>query len=105
MTTRLQCKLFSSAPAVKFRVVNESASGVNRVRIEGEVFGAKGSTVKHFASAEAAEAFYAALTERDAERWWQGVYARVQEQIFGLAEQELLYGSGQVLQARGLLHA
>lgn len=105
MMARLECKLFSPAPAVKFRVVNESASGVNRVRIEGEVFGAKGSAVKHFGSAEAAGVFYAAVTEKDAELWWQALYAKAQGQLFGLAEQELLYGAGCAQPVRGLLHA
>jgi len=51
MISRVQSKLFRPTGDVKFRITNERLSGVNRVRIEGEVFGARGSTLKHFGSA------------------------------------------------------
>ncbi|HHK4358956.1 TPA: hypothetical protein ACQTXQ_005761 [Pseudomonas aeruginosa] len=97
-------KVYKPADAVKFRVTNERRSGVNRVRIEGEVFGAKASTVKHFGSPAEADAFFDAMTEADAEAWWQSLQDRAQQQLFGLAEQELLYGAGECF-PRGLLHA
>lgn len=103
MNVSVMLKVYKPADAVKFRVTNERLSGVNRVRIEGEVFGAKASTVKHFGSPSEADAFFAGVTEADAEAWWQSLQDRAQ-QLFALAEQELLYGSGDCI-PRGLLHA
>lgn len=104
MNVSVMLKVYKPADAVKFRIANERLSGVNRVRIEGEVFGARASTVKHFGSPAEADAFFAGVTEKDAEAWWRSLQDRAQQQLFGLAEQELLYGSGHCM-PRGLIHA
>ncbi|MNR39996.1 hypothetical protein D3C85_1582490 [compost metagenome] len=89
---------------MKFRITNERLSGVNRVRIEGEVFGARGSTLKHFGSAAEADAFFDAMTEEGAEAWWQTLFEKVSEEFAGLLERDFLHGAGGSV-PRGLLNA
>jgi len=93
MSWRVQSKFFKPTGDVKFRITNERLSGVNRVRIEGEVFGARGSAVKHFESADEAAAFFDAMTEEGAEAWWQTLFEKVCEEFAGLIERDLLHGS------------
>lgn len=97
-------KVYKPTGDVKFRVTNERLSGVNRVRIEGEVFGARGSTVKHFGSAAEADAFFAAMTEEGAEAWWQSLCGKVCDEFSGLLVRDFLHGAGGSA-PRGLLHA
>jgi len=104
MISRVQSKLFKPAGDVRFRITNERLSGVNRVRIEGEVFGARGSTVKHFGSPAEADAFFDAMTEEGAEAWWQTLFEKVCEEFAGLLERDLLHGAGGS-SPMGLFHA
>lgn len=104
MNVAAMLKVYKPADAVKFRVTNERLSGVNRVRIEAEVFGARASTVKHFGSPAAADAFFDAMTEEGAESWWQTLFAKVDEEFAGLVERDFLHGAGGSA-PRGLLHA
>lgn len=97
-------KVYKPADAVKFRIMNERRSGVNRVRIEGEVFGAKASTVKHFGSPAEADAFFDALTEAGAEAWWQSLFAKVSDEFAGLLERDFLCGAAGS-SPRGLFNA
>ncbi|HFZ2546520.1 TPA: hypothetical protein ACIJ26_005442 [Pseudomonas aeruginosa] len=104
MISRVQSKLSRPTGDVKFRITNERLSGVNRVRIEGEVFGARGSTLKHFGSAAEADAFFDAMTEEGAEAWWQTLFEKVSEEFAGLLERDFLHGAGGSV-PRGLLNA
>ncbi|HEJ5739544.1 TPA: hypothetical protein SL768_006096 [Pseudomonas aeruginosa] len=104
MISRVQSKFFKPTGDVTFRITNERLSGVNRVRIEGEVFGARGSTLKHFGSAAEADAFFDAMTEEGAEAWWQSLFAKVSDEFAGLLERDFLYGAGGST-PRGLFNA
>ncbi|ERY86344.1 hypothetical protein [Pseudomonas aeruginosa] len=104
MMSRMQSKFFRPTGDVKFRITNERMSGVNRVRIEGEVFGARGSTLKHFGSAAEADAFFDAMTEEGAEAWWKSLFAKVSDEFAGLLERDFLYGAGGST-PRGLFNA
>lgn len=104
MNVAAMLKVYKPAAAVKFRITNERLSGVNRVRIEGEVFGARASTVKHFGSPAEADAFFDAMTQEGAEAWWQSVFAKVRDEFAGLLERDFLHGAGGSA-PRGLFHA
>lgn len=104
MNLAAMLKVYKPTGDVKFRVTNERLSGVNRVRIEGEVFGARGSTVKHFGSAAEADAFFDAMTEERAEAWWSALFAKVHEEFTGLVVRDFLHGAGGSA-PKGLFHA
>jgi len=98
-------KVFKVAPHAVLMAVNEAARGVDccAVRLEGRVFGAKGETVKHFATRQAADAFFEAYDQEAAEAWWCALNARVAEEFEGYADR-LLHGAGGPAPV-GLFHA
>jgi hypothetical protein len=94
-------KVYRLAPEVVLRAVDEtSCGGAARVRLEGRVFGATASAVKHFPDAAAAAAFFAAYSEVVAEEWWRSLQDRVAEEFAGY----MLRGMGGAKPV-GLLHA
>lgn len=95
-------KVFRLAPDVVLRAVDEtSCGGSARVRLEGRVFGAQASAVKHFATPTAAAEFFAAYDEPAAEAWWRSLQARV---VAEFAEHMLL-GTPSAFGPVGLLNA
>lgn len=95
-------KVFKLAPHAVLLAVNEAArGGVCRVRLEGRVFGAKASAVKHFASPAAAADFFAAYDEPAAEAWWCSLQDRVAAEFAG----HMLRGVPSAFEPVGLLHA
>lgn len=98
-------KVFKVAPHAVLMAVNECAGGADNctVRLEGNVFGAKGTAVKHFATPEAAATFFEAYDQDAAEAWWRSLHARVLEEFEGFADR-LIQGSGGPAPV-GLFHA
>lgn len=98
-------KVFKVAPHAVLMAVNECAGGADScaVRLEGNVFGAKGTAVRHFATPEAAAAFFEAYDQDAAEDWWRSLHARVLEEFEGFADR-LINGSGGPAPV-GLFHA
>jgi hypothetical protein len=88
-------KVFKVAPHAVLMVVNECAGGADScaVRLEGNVFGAKGTAVKHFASPAAAAAFFEVYDQEAAEAWWRSLHERVLEEFEGFADR-LIHGEG-----------
>lgn len=95
-------KVFKLAPHAVLLAVNEAGrGGACRVRLEGRVFGATASVVKHFATPAAAAAFFAAYDESTAEDWWRSLQDRVSEDF----TEYMLRGTPSTCEPVGLLNA
>lgn len=95
-------KVFKVAPHAVLMAVNEAGrGGACGVRLEGRVFGAKASVVKHFATPAAAAAFFAAYDEAAAEDWWRSLQNRVAEDFTA----HFLRGTPPHFEVVGLLNA
>lgn len=95
-------KVFKLSPHAVLLAVNEAGrGGACGVRLEGRVFGAKASVVKHFATPAAAADFFAAYDEPAAEAWWRSLQDRLAEDF----AEHLLHPAPSGFKVLGLLNA
>lgn len=95
-------KVFKLAPHAVLMAVNEAGrGGACRVRLDGRVFGATASAVKHFATPAAAADFFAAYDEPAAEAWWR----EVQDHATRMLAAQMLRGVPSAFAPVGLLNA